>query len=233
MVAEYDRATEPGERGALLRREGLYHSHIIEWRKARDAGTLVARPAGRRSRKPSRARRTTRASLRGAGDAARHRRAGRDGAAAAPEREAGQRPGPDPGCAGDHGKSTRALGTALRERGPDARAGVEQVMDETFAELVDAGWTCAARASWWAGRGRRTTGEPGPGRLCRRSGRLRPTPANALTEPERDRVLALLRDPSFVDKSPAQVWAHLLDDGIYLCSQSTMYRILRAARRVA
>jgi hypothetical protein len=44
MVAEYDRATEPGERGALLRREGLYHSHIIEWRKARDAGTLVARP---------------------------------------------------------------------------------------------------------------------------------------------------------------------------------------------
>ena len=43
MVAEYDRATEPGERGALLRREGLYHSHVIEWRKARDAGTLVAR----------------------------------------------------------------------------------------------------------------------------------------------------------------------------------------------
>jgi transposase len=48
MVAEYDRATEPGERGALLRREGLYHSHIIEWRKARDAGTLVTRPAAER-----------------------------------------------------------------------------------------------------------------------------------------------------------------------------------------
>ena len=45
MVAEYDRAAGPGERGGLLRREGLYHSHIIEWRKARDAGTLVARPA--------------------------------------------------------------------------------------------------------------------------------------------------------------------------------------------
>ena len=43
MVAEYDRASTPGERGALLRREGLYHSHIIEWRKARDAGTLTAR----------------------------------------------------------------------------------------------------------------------------------------------------------------------------------------------
>jgi transposase len=44
MVAAYDRAA-PGERGALLRRERLYHSHIIEWRKARDAGTLVARGA--------------------------------------------------------------------------------------------------------------------------------------------------------------------------------------------
>ncbi len=44
MVAEYDRAAA-GERGALLRRERLYHSHIIEWRKARDAGTLVTRPA--------------------------------------------------------------------------------------------------------------------------------------------------------------------------------------------
>jgi transposase len=42
MVAEYDRTSTPGERGGLLRREGLYHSHIIEWRKARDAGTLVA-----------------------------------------------------------------------------------------------------------------------------------------------------------------------------------------------
>jgi len=41
ILAEYDRATAPGERGALLRREGLYHSHLIEWRKARDAGTLA------------------------------------------------------------------------------------------------------------------------------------------------------------------------------------------------
>ncbi len=40
IVAEYDRLTEPGARGALLRREGLYHSHVIEWRRARDAGAL-------------------------------------------------------------------------------------------------------------------------------------------------------------------------------------------------
>jgi transposase len=41
MVAEYDALGARDERGAMLRREGLYHSHIIEWRKARDAGTLA------------------------------------------------------------------------------------------------------------------------------------------------------------------------------------------------
>jgi hypothetical protein len=35
-----------GEKGAILRREGLYSSHVIEWTRARDAGTLTAsRPA--------------------------------------------------------------------------------------------------------------------------------------------------------------------------------------------
>jgi transposase-like protein len=54
MVAEYDRLPA-GEKGALLRREGLYSSHIIEWRRARDAGTLAspttqASPAATRGR---------------------------------------------------------------------------------------------------------------------------------------------------------------------------------------
>src|ERR1700710_974444 len=39
IVAEYESA-EPGEKGALLRREGLYSSHVVEWRRARDAGAL-------------------------------------------------------------------------------------------------------------------------------------------------------------------------------------------------
>ncbi|CCG02801.1 transposase [Blastococcus saxobsidens DD2] len=51
ILAEYD-ATEPGQRGALLRREGLYSSHLVEWRRARDAGALAGlesrpRPAKR------------------------------------------------------------------------------------------------------------------------------------------------------------------------------------------
>ncbi|WP_189050245.1 hypothetical protein [Micromonospora sonchi] len=39
MVAEYENAPN-GEKGAVLRREGLYSSHIIEWTRARDAGQL-------------------------------------------------------------------------------------------------------------------------------------------------------------------------------------------------
>src|SRR3954451_16550789 len=39
ILAEYDLA-EPGDKGALLRREGLYSSHLVEWRRARDAGAL-------------------------------------------------------------------------------------------------------------------------------------------------------------------------------------------------
>lgn len=40
ILAEYD-AADPGTRGVLLRREGLYSSHISEWRKARDSGALA------------------------------------------------------------------------------------------------------------------------------------------------------------------------------------------------
>ena len=36
MVAEYDACAGDGDKGALLRREGLYSSHITEWRRARD-----------------------------------------------------------------------------------------------------------------------------------------------------------------------------------------------------
>ena len=48
ILAEIDRA-EPGGIGAILRREGLYSSHLVDWRRARDRGALeaLARPSGR------------------------------------------------------------------------------------------------------------------------------------------------------------------------------------------
>ena len=57
----------------------------------------------------------------------------------------------------------------------------------------------------------------------------RPTPPNALSEAERAEVLAVLRSEPYRDLAVAQVWALLLDDGTYLCSRSTMHRILRQA----
>ncbi len=55
----------------------------------------------------------------------------------------------------------------------------------------------------------------------------RPRPARALAAPERQAVLELMREPRFVDQTPAEIYAELLDCGLYLCSIRTMYRILR------
>jgi putative transposase len=55
----------------------------------------------------------------------------------------------------------------------------------------------------------------------------RPTPPNALTPQERDAVRGVLVSERFVDRAPAQAWATLLDEGTYLASEATMYRILR------
>jgi transposase-like protein len=53
ILQEYDQLETGRERGALLRREGLYSSHIADWRKSREAGAvnaLTAKPAGRPGR---------------------------------------------------------------------------------------------------------------------------------------------------------------------------------------
>lgn len=53
MLAAYDAAPD-GEKGAVLRREGLYSSHLVDWRRARDAGALagLTQPRGRPRRDP-------------------------------------------------------------------------------------------------------------------------------------------------------------------------------------
>jgi putative transposase len=61
--------------------------------------------------------------------------------------------------------------------------------------------------------------------------RPRPAPPRALDAVEREGVLDLLHT-RFLDQAPAQVHATLLDEGTYLCSPRTMYRILGAAHEV-
>jgi putative transposase len=54
----------------------------------------------------------------------------------------------------------------------------------------------------------------------------------ALTVEERQAVLDVLHEERFVDRAPAAVYAHLLDENRYLCSIRTMYRLLADAREV-
>jgi putative transposase len=60
----------------------------------------------------------------------------------------------------------------------------------------------------------------------------RPAAPNALSFAEREELLAILDSPRFADKAPRQVWALLIDEGTYLASVSTMYRLLREAGQV-
>ena len=55
---------------------------------------------------------------------------------------------------------------------------------------------------------------------------IRAAPARALTEQDRQQVLAVLHQERFQDRAPATVHATLLDEGQYLCSVRTMYRLL-------
>jgi len=51
ILREADACTKRGELGALLRREGLYSSHLVDWRRQRDEGALQALTPRRRGRK--------------------------------------------------------------------------------------------------------------------------------------------------------------------------------------
>lgn len=60
----------------------------------------------------------------------------------------------------------------------------------------------------------------------------RPKSPRALTDTETDQILDVLCSERFCDQAPAQVWATLLDEGTYLASISTMYRLLRQRQMV-
>lgn len=53
--------------------------------------------------------------------------------------------------------------------------------------------------------------------------------SRALSEDERRTVLELLESSRFIDDAPRQIWSTLLDEGLYYCSVSTMYRILHSS----
>jgi len=60
----------------------------------------------------------------------------------------------------------------------------------------------------------------------------RPSPPRTLKAEERQQVLEVLHSEKFVDKAPPEVYAALLDEGQYVCSIRTMYRLLEANQEV-
>lgn len=103
------------------------------------------------------------------------------------------------------------------------------MIDDTIIVLTDevglgVGAACQAvgrpRASHHR-RVRRPYGPPAP--PASRKGQRQP---RALTTAERAETLSELRDERFVDQAPASVYATLLDEGCYICSISSMYRLL-------
>jgi len=63
----------------------------------------------------------------------------------------------------------------------------------------------------------------------RRPSAERPTPANALSDAERGEVLAICNSPAHASLPPSQIVPRLADQGVYVASESTFYRVLRAA----
>ena len=102
------------------------------------------------------------------------------------------------------------------------------ILDAAIEELtpvVGRKAACAAlgrsRASHYRAKRPPRCGPPAPRRSVR-----------ALAPDEADSVVEVLNSERFCDKAPAQVWATLLDEGTYLASVSTMYRLLRARAQV-
>jgi putative transposase len=87
---------------------------------------------------------------------------------------------------------------------------------------------CAAAGAAQAGYYRRHRASPPPRRPVRIPHRDRVQP-RALAPAERAAILSALHAERFADLAPAEVWATLLDEGTYLGSVSTFYRVLRAA----
>ncbi|MGI8867745.1 MAG: IS3 family transposase [Mycobacteriales bacterium] len=200
-LAAYDQACRDGQGGAYLRREGLYSSQVTEWRKLRDAGVLDGKPPGARGGKLS-VEQAELARLRAELERAEHRLARTE-------------------VALDIMGKAHALLEEISESGA-GRAAAQAALMLAFRALTKAGVT-TRDAAHLTGVSRATAG-----RLPRRGtvSALRSVPANRLTALERAEVLAVLNSVEFVDRTPLQIYAVLLDRGRYLCSVSSMYRIL-------
>lgn len=74
----------------------------------------------------------------------------------------------------------------------------------------------------------RWKGSSGLERGDRRPQAVRPTPAHALSEAEREEILRIANEPRFAELPPARIVPMLADEGVYVASESSFSRVLRA-----
>ncbi|MGH8471798.1 MAG: IS3 family transposase, partial [Gammaproteobacteria bacterium] len=202
IVREADACRVPGEVGALLRREGLYSSHLTHWRREVEAGENMALAPKRRGPKPDLAKAESRRNEALEREVARlHRKLER----AEQIIDAQKKPLRAPGTA--RGRGALAMNTAL------------EIAPEIGIVAACSGLG-VARATFY--RAQRPVSP-------RQSRAPRPALPRALSVPEQHTILEVLHQPTYVDSSPRTVFAMLLDAGRYLASVSTFYRLLRAS----
>jgi len=214
ILDETDHAADTGGVSAILRREGLYSSALTDCRRARAAGTLGALQPRHRGPQKS-PKNPLQAELSKANrEVAALRRCGVVWIRRKPS-----------------SRSKKSGGTSGRD-GADARARRQIMIATAIALPPGSGLTSAVCSALSLSRAsvlrhRAVLTAPPPLR------KARPPSSRALPERERDQVLHHLREPRFADQTPTEVFASLLDEGTYLCSIRTMYRILAAQGEVA
>jgi len=196
MLEAAAQCTKPGELGALLRREGLYSSHLAAWRAAATNGTLVARrgsapraqaEAVGSQREADRAARAPAQARHGPGRAlGPHRRASKKSSAA-----------PRPRTAGERRFARDTVMAVLGEHGTRCGIGARS----TALGLPPATYYRVQKTLMRAAAGDLPPVAP------------RASPARTLRPEERAQVLTVLHEPRFLDLAPAEVFATLLDEG--------------------
>ena len=204
IVAEAGKCTERGAIGRLLEREGLSASRLSAWRKQARKGALRAlgRKRGPKPRPAEEKRWREEVRRLQRENAGLRRRL--LAADAVAERQ------------------VKRCGSA-EDKAP-AWEEVAKIVNDLAGEVGIAP-ACEAlgvcRSTYYRRRARRS-GSPRP----------RPAPPRKLSAAERKDVFDVLCSERFVDRSPAEVFATLLDEGVYLCSERTMYRVLAENRAV-
>ncbi|MBI4403065.1 MAG: IS3 family transposase [Deltaproteobacteria bacterium] len=197
-----------GALGELLRREGLYTAALSTWRKQRDEG-LLGQARGRKARSE---------------ETIQIERLEKE------NRKLKEKIGQYQLVIEAQKKNIGNPGDQAGERSADAggRQRVRRLLDGLVGR-VSMVFACSAMGIPRATAYRTIVPEPSMLQAVAKVSRLNP---RAIPTDERKQVLDLLNGSRFVDKSPHEVYATLLDEGIYKCSVRSMYRILSENKEV-